>query len=120
MQLRVQRRRIAALTAAALFALFVGQPLHGPAAATVFHGATASFASDPGAATQGGHHVHLCPLCRAANQARSALAAAPHAVLAERVHPLVAIASISGGSLQQLDPCATGPRAPPTPLSPLV
>jgi hypothetical protein len=112
--------RIAAVTAAALLALFVGQPLHGPAAASGFRDATASFAADPGAATQGGHHAHLCPLCRAANQTRAAIAATPNAVFAAPAFHGAAIPTLSGGSLQQLALCDSGPRAPPTLLSPLV
>jgi hypothetical protein len=118
--LAAQRARIAALTAAALLALFVGQPLHGPAAASEFHGSTTSFASDAGVAPPGTHHAHLCPLCRAANQARFVLAAVPNAILtAFVVHHSIALATPIR-PVHRLDLGVSGPRAPPTPLSPLV
>jgi hypothetical protein len=103
-----------------LLALFVGQPLHGPAAASAFRGATTSFASDAGVTTPGSHHAHLCPLCSASNQARFAMATAPHAFLTAFVlHRSLALATPDQPA-HRLDLGVSGPRAPPTPPSPLV
>ncbi len=119
--LAAQRARIAAVTAAALLALFAGQPLHGAAAAAgEFNGATTRFASESGAATPGSHHAHLCPLCRAANQSRFAMATAPIAVLDAFVLPSALALATPIQPVPRLDLGASGPRAPPTPPSKLV
>jgi hypothetical protein len=118
--LTAQRGRIAAITAAALLSLFAGQPLHGAAtAAGASHGA-ASIAADPGVASHGAHHAHICPLCRAANQTRVAIVAAPEA--AHRVvsfHPF-SLHAAPADSAHPIELCASGPRAPPLMLAPLV
>jgi hypothetical protein len=121
MLLAAQRRRIAAFTAAALLILFAGQPLHGAAtaAAGTAH-ATASIAADPGVATPGAHHTHLCPLCRAANQARVAITAPPHAVLRGVSFRPFSLQPAPVDSARSIDLCASGPRAPPHLFSPLV
>jgi hypothetical protein len=117
-----QRGRIAAVTAAALLSLFASQPLHGAAATAATSAApvATSFAADPGVATPDAHHAHLCPLCRAANQARVAIIATPFTALAATAfHPFSIHAAPLGPALST-DLCASGPRAPPFSLSSLV
>jgi hypothetical protein len=94
--------------------------LHGPAAASEFRGATTRFASDASVATPGSHHAHLCPLCRAANQTRFATATTPHAVLTAFAFQRSLALATPDQPVHRLDRGASGPRAPPTPLSPLV
>ncbi len=118
--LAAQRARIAAVTAVALLALFVGQPLHGPAAGGEFHGATTSFASASGEAAPASHHAHSCPLCRAANQARVAITAAPQAIFAAVTFHHALAPATPDRIARRLDLGATGPRAPPASLSSLV
>jgi hypothetical protein len=118
--LAAQRARIAAVTAAALLVLFVGQPLHGPAVAAEFGSAVTSFAADASGATSDAHHAHLCPLCRAANQARFAMAAAGQAnVTAFVFHGSLAPAT-PDRLTHRLHRSPSAARAPPSPLSPLV
>lgn len=115
-----QRARIAAITAAALFFLFVGQPLHGPAAAADFGSVAASFASDDGGATPDSHHAHLCPLCRAANQARFAMGTATQAAITLCAAHRSFAPATPDRLTHPLQRSPSAPRAPPSPLSPLV
>jgi len=123
MALAAQRGRIAAFTAVALLALFASQPLHGAAAVFAESGSplsATSIAADPGAATPGAHRAHLCPLCGAASQARVAIHAASHAAPAEPSFQVFSFHALQQGPAHAVDLCATGPRAPPRSLSPLV
>lgn len=118
--LAAQRARIAAATAAALLVLFVGQPLHGPAVAAEFGSAVTSFASNAGGATPDSHHAHLCPLCRAANQARFAMATAEQAVVTAFVFQRSLAPATPDRLILRLHHSPSAPRGPPSPLSPLV